>query len=362
VRLEKPIALVLDSEEVAGAEHYAASLVEELRDEVSFVGVVGDRAPEDLRALLAEAGAAVRTVPGLTRYARPTALAALMRELRAISPAAVHVNVTDPGDSTASLVAARLRHGPSVATLHLSIPGRARWREAVTRTCLRGVDRVIAISDSVGEYVRSLKIEPVVVANGVPAPAPVGDPRAALGLDGDAFVVGGIGRLHDQKGWDVLCAAAEIVRATLPHVEFAIVGEGEQRAALEPAARSAGVRLLGYRARASSLVHGFDVLVVPSRYEGFGLVAVEAMLSDVPVVASAVGGLPGVVGDAGVLVPPNDPGALAAAILTLAGDPEKRHALAARARERAAAAFGIERMARETLAVYLDLTAGRPAR
>jgi glycosyltransferase involved in cell wall biosynthesis len=107
-------------------------------------------------------------------------------------------------------------------------------------------------------------------------------------------------------------------------------------------------------------VHGFDVLAVPSRYEGFGLVAVEAMLSDVPVVASAVGGLPTVVGDAGVLVPPDDPVALADALLGLAADPAARRRLAERGRARALERFGIERMAQETLAVYRAVAPGRP--
>jgi glycosyltransferase involved in cell wall biosynthesis len=352
VHPRKPIVLVLDAEEVAGAEIHAASLIAELREDVDFVAVVNGRAPAELHTLLSDAGARVRVVRGLTRYATPGALLALVRELRALSPGLVHVNVTDPGDATPALVGARLWRGPSVATLHLSIPDRAAWREKVTGFCLRGVDRVIAISDAVGDYVRSAGIEPDVVPNGVKRPERAADPRGALGVDPHAFVVGGIGRLHGQKGWDVLCAAAELVRAELPDVEFVVVGEGEERERLEPVAARGGVRLAGYRPRASSLVHGFDVLAVPSRYEGFGLVAVEAMLSDVPVVASSVGGLPGVVGDAGLLVPPGDPQALAAAVLRLHGDPGLRAELARRGRARAEARFGIERMAQETLAVY----------
>jgi glycosyltransferase involved in cell wall biosynthesis len=359
VLADKPVVLVLDAEEVAGAEIHAASLVHELRDAVRYVALVNERAPAELHTLLGDAGATVRVVRGLTRYARPPALLALLRELRAVSPALVHVNVTDPGDSTAALVASRLQRRPSVATLHLSIPGRKAWREAVTRFGLGGVDRVIAISDAVGDYVRAAGIEPTVVTNGVRMPEPSADPRAKLDLDPGAFVVGGIGRLHDQKGWDVLCAAAERVRAELPAAQFVVVGEGEERRALEPLAARAGVRLAGYRSRASSLVHGFDVLAVPSRYEGFGLVAVEAMLSDVPVVASAVGGLPTVVGDAGVLVPPDDPVALAEALLALATDPAARRRLAERGRARAVERFGIERMAQETLAVYRAVAQGR---
>jgi glycosyltransferase involved in cell wall biosynthesis len=358
---DQVVAFVLDAEEVAGAEVYATTLISRLRDEIEFVALVGDRAPGELSERLEAAGARVRVVPGLARYARPPALLQLLRALRAVRPAVVHVNVTDPGDSTASLVAARLGRGPSVASLHLSIPGRAPWREAMTRFALRGVDRVISISDAVGEYVGGSGIPTTVVANGVLRPEPLPDPRAAVGMPPDAFVVGGVGRLHDQKGWDVLFRAAETVRRQRPDVEVVVVGEGERRAELEGPAQRAGVRLAGYRPDASSLMAGFDVLAVPSRYEGFGLVAVEAMLSGVPVVASEVGGLPGVVGDAGILVPPGDDRALADAILRLAGDAELRAELARRGLARAEERFGAERMARETLAVYRSVAPGRIA-
>jgi glycosyltransferase involved in cell wall biosynthesis len=352
------VAIVLDAEEVAGAEVYVSWLVEELHDAVEFVAVVGDRAPRELRALLGDAGARVVGVRGLRRYARPPAVPRLLRALRAVRPDVVHVNVTDPGDSTASLAAARLVPFPSVATLHLAIPGRARWRELVTSAALVGVDRVVSVSEAVASYVRARGVQTVVVQNGVRAPEPAADPRGALGMPADAFVVGGIGRLHEQKGWDVLCDAAARVRASREDAAFVVVGGGEGRSALVARARRAGVQLAGYRPGASAYVHGFDVLAVPSRYEGFGLVAVEAMLSGVPVVASDVGGLPSVVGDAGLLVPPEDPAALADAILRLGADAGLRERLVAQGRERALERFGSERMARETLAVYRTLAPG----
>ena len=96
----------------------------------------------------------------------------------------------------------------------------------------------------------------------------------------------------------------------------------------------------------------FDVFVVPSRWEGFGRVAVEAMLAGVPVIASDVGGLPEVVGDAGILTPVDDPVALAAATERLIESPALRADLGERGRERARRRFGKKRMLQEVGAVY----------
>lgn len=108
------------------------------------------------------------------------------------------------------------------------------------------------------------------------------------------------------------------------------------------------------------------IVVVPSRYEGFGLPAVEAMACSAPVVACRAGALPEVVEAAGggVLVPRDDPKAMAAAIAGLLSDPERRRELGARARPRVEATFGWERVAEATSRVYEEVVAerrGRPA-
>lgn len=153
------------------------------------------------------------------------------------------------------------------------------------------------------------------------------------------FVVGYVGRLTEQKGVDILIAA---VRGEADW-ELVIAGDGPERAHLEElaAANSVPASLLGTvpHDELPALYRRFDVLVVPSRpapgvLEQFGRVAVEAMSTGIPVVASALGALPEVVGEAGVLVPPEDVDALAAALRALAADPDRRQHLGRLGRER----------------------------
>ena len=138
-------------------------------------------------------------------------------------------------------------------------------------------------------------------------------------------IVLAVGRLTRQKGFDVLL---EAVRSA--PVPTCIVGEGEDRAELERRSVGLPVSLPGWRADIRPVLAEAAVMVIPSRWEGFGLVAVEAMASGVPVIASRVDGLVEVVGDAGVLVPPGDPAALSSAIHSLLADNTRRKEIARR--------------------------------
>ncbi len=151
----------------------------------------------------------------------------------------------------------------------------------------------------------------------------------------------GIGRLVPQKGFDVLIRAYG--EAHLPGHDLVIAGEGPERAALEAVAREvvvAGrVRFVGRadRAAAVALFRHCDLFVLPSRLEPMGIVNLEAMAAGKPVIASEVGGVPELVldGETGLLVPPEDPAALAAAMRKLAGDPDLRLRLGGAGRARA---------------------------
>ena len=160
-------------------------------------------------------------------------------------------------------------------------------------------------------------------------------------------------RLEPQKGVDVAVRALARLRDVEPAAELVVLGDGPERDRLEDLARELDVpvHLLGRVPDVAAWLRRADVLVHPARWEGFGLALLEAMLAQLPVVATNVSSIPEIVADGatGLLVPPDDPEALAEAIARVLGDPGT---FGAAGRERARAEFSVARMADETLAVY----------
>jgi glycosyltransferase involved in cell wall biosynthesis len=190
------------------------------------------------------------------------------------------------------------------------------------------------------------------IHHGVPD-LPLGNaPRPAAG-----FVVGSIGRLDRQKGLDVLVDALPSV----PDAFALLVGDGPERCDLLDRAAAAGVEdrleVTGWRDDARSFLGALDAYVLPSRFEGFPQAVVEAMLAERAVVASDVGSVSDAVvdGETGLLVPPDDAEALAAALRRLRDDEPLRAALGRRAREKALAEFSPSRMARAYEALYEEI-------
>jgi glycosyltransferase involved in cell wall biosynthesis len=189
--------------------------------------------------------------------------------------------------------------------------------------------------------------------------------RADLGLDPDALVVGTVANLRAQKAYpDLLAAALEVV-GRLPHVRFVAVGQGPLEGEIHAlhARLGLGDRLLlvGHRPDAVRVMAACDLFVLASLYEGLGVAVMEALALGLPVVATAVGGVPEVVehGREGLLVPPGRPRELAAALVTLLTDAERRHRMADAAARRGRE-LSIDVAVRRTEAVYHELTAGVP--
>ena len=159
------------------------------------------------------------------------------------------------------------------------------------------------------------------------------------------------GRFDFQKGVDVLLEAVQDLGDRLT---VRLVGGGVVNSLRLPESLPSHVTNLGWldRTDVSAQMKSCDVLVVPSRWEGFGLVAVEAMRLGIPVIASGVGGLREILGDGqyGIVVPPEDPQALRSALLSLT--PERLLELSNLGRNRFLAAYSSERMVREIDAVY----------
>ena len=214
------------------------------------------------------------------------------------------------------------------------------------RTAARFAHRQIAISAGLADYLAATEgfdrgaftvvhygIEP-----GAEPPPPPAEPRLVA-----------IGRLIPIKGFDVLLQAFARAREAVPELTLEIAGSGPLSFAPQD-----GVTFLGHVSPVQPLLERNAIVVVPSRGEGFGMVALEAAERGRAAIVSGVGGLPEIVGDTGVIVPPEDADALAQAIVELARDPARVRSLGAAARARALASFspeaaveGVERVYRQ---------------
>jgi glycosyltransferase involved in cell wall biosynthesis len=189
--------------------------------------------------------------------------------------------------------------------------------------------------------------------------------RAELRLEPDALVVGTVANLRAQKAYpDLLKAALEVVER-LPEVRFLAVGQGPLEGEIHALHARLGLGdrllLLGHRPDAVRVMAACDVFVLASLYEGLGVAVMEALALGLPVVATAVGGVPEVVehGREGLLVPPGRPRELAAALVMLLTDAGRRQRMADAAARRGAE-LSIDAAVRRTEAVYHELTAGVP--
>jgi len=231
----------------------------------------------------------------------------------------------------------------------------------------RAVDAVIAISEGVRTAlirvgVRAERIR--VVPSGIDARALAAPPaaRAAVrrewGLGDDEVAVVALGALEVRKGHAVLLAAAAGLASAAPRLRYVFCGEGRQAKALAGAAAAldGAARLVGFRRDVAACLAAADIVALPSLQEGLGVAALEAMAAGRPVVASRVGGLAEAVvhEETGLLVPPGDPTALAAALARLARDPDLRARLGAAGHARVLARYTATRMAEGTLACYED--------
>lgn len=222
---------------------------------------------------------------------------------------------------------------PVVSTAHGFIRTNLRGRlyNKLQIRALRHFDAVVAVSEPLREELRLAGVPSdrlVQISNGfVPAVEPPLDRAAArerLGLPSEGPVVGWVGRVSHEKGPDVVLEALRTLHDR--DALLCMVGDGPELANLRSAADRYGLtprtRFPGAVANAQSVLKAFDVLALSSRTEGLPMVLLEAASAAVPIVATAVGGVPALLGArGGLLVPPDDPQELAAALDSVLADP-----------------------------------------
>jgi glycogen(starch) synthase len=272
------------------------------------------------------------------------ALAGLARIKRDFAPDLVHVNLS--GATVFFHVRTdRARRAPTLVSVRVSPRGLLTTSGTVLGELFDGAAWVTANSAAV--HADLLELTPALAGRSSVVYSGFGEPPPAAPYPGGAFVVG-FGRIVRDKGFDVLVEAFARVFASRPDARLVVAGDGGERAALAARARELGVEsaveLPGWLETKDipALLACAAVVVVPSRWrEAFGLAALQAGFAGRPVVATDVGGLPEIVEDGatGVLVPPDDAEAVAAAVLTLLDSPERAAALGRRARERALERF-----------------------
>jgi glycosyltransferase involved in cell wall biosynthesis len=365
------VALVVGRSRLAGTERHVLELARAMPPEKADVTVVvfSEGALADR---LREAGIKVRVFRRRTRFD----LLLLLRMVSFFRNGSFDVVHAHP--ERIACLAARLAAVPAVLmTYHLIGPQSAGPKKPgallvlVERARATVVDFTIAVSRSDAEFlVRGFGRDPGsvrYVANGIgTARAPRGDRETlarGLGIDPSAKLVVTAARLSPQKGVRYLVTAMKKVLEDVPGTVLVVAGEGELETELRALAVRSGVAanvvFAGFREDVLELVSVADVFVLPSLWEGMPYAILEAMLLARPVVTTAVSSEVVVNGETGIVVPPKDDAALAAAITKLLTEPETAARMGQAGLERLRASFSADRMAAETLEVYQYLLSRR---
>ena len=348
---------------VGGSERHLLTLLPALRAagvDARFLGL--DVEGTDAARLYAEL--AERDVPALhvrcTLDVNPRLARDVVRAVRAAGPDLLHTHLVH-GDVYGTL--ASLATGvPLVSSRHNDDRYLLGPFRHVDRLFARRARRIVAISDAVRRFLERAGLPAaklVTVHYGLdelPA-APSERSPAEVGIPADAPLVLAIGRLTAQKDHPTLLRAFARVHEAHPQARLAILGigplEGETRALVRSLDLHPAVVLPG-RLEIRDWLERADVFAHTSRWEGFGLALLEAMLASLPVVATRVSAVPEVVAHAetGLLVDPGDDGAVAAALTGLLDDPARARALGEAGRRRARERFSVSRMTERTVEIY----------
>jgi glycosyltransferase involved in cell wall biosynthesis len=357
------VLLVLGTS-TGGVGHHVRSLTRELGSRLAGAGGVLVAGPAETESQFRFTAVGARFVPvPVATMPRPPADARAVRILRRLvrEVDVVHAHGLRCGVLTGLAVRSVRPRRPLVVTWHnavLATGPRRRLPAGLEFLVARLADVTLGASPDLVHRARALGARDARL--GPVAAAPLGEPqrtpedvRAELGAAGRPLVLA-VGRLAPQKGYPVLLDSARVWARRRPSPVVAVAGDGPLRepmlARIE--AERLPVRLLGHRDDVPDLLAAADVVVLPSRWEARALVAQEALRAGRPLVATAVGGVPELVGDAACLVPYGDAAALARTVGALLDDPAAAERLAARGPAQAARWPDEAAVAEQVLTVY----------
>jgi glycosyltransferase involved in cell wall biosynthesis len=351
---------------MGGAEELVLGIATHLPAERYDVRVVCLTEEGMIARELREQGVRVDLFPGEPGPRDPMAFARLMRYLRGWKPHIVHTFLLNA--VLYGRLAAILAGVPAIFAAEQNVYRQKAPRHALMERVLASrTSRIIACCQAVSDfYQRQVRVSPeklAVILNAVrydeflPLPG-TGTSRAALGLDPDALTIGVIGRLTRQKGHDVLLQAVKTLSTSYPQLQVVIAGQGEARPDLEALARELAVdrnvHFVGVRRDREHFYGSLDAFVLPSRWEGLSLALAEAVGAGIPTVATDVGGNSEVIrsGCSGLLVPPEDPIALASALDSLLSDADLRRRFSECGAAEVRPRFGIEHHVEQLEGLY----------
>lgn len=370
------VAHLILGQRVWGVERYVLNLQDGLKDHrtESFVFC----ASEEVAPVFRDAGCRTETLD-MRGYLDLRSMFRLFGRLRELEIDVLHAHLGV--DSFLGTLVALAVGIPVVQSVHFDHPAyeskpiliRESWR-LVQAVKNRFIAKFLAITANVRdeliqrEHVEVDKI--AVIPPGIPIRSGVPEEtrkatRAQFTSANDSYIIVSVGRLAREKAMDILVKAAKLVTERCQHCEFWIVGEGNQREALEQLIAELSlehvVKLLGYQPNAGEIAAAADVFVLPSREEPFGIAAVEAMMAGVPTIGSRTSGLQTIIvnRESGLLFDPDQPEQLAEAIIELLTDRPLAEKLALAGQTRASTLFTSARMAEDIAAIYHEVTKGK---
>lgn len=364
-------AHVIKAKGIAGAEKHLLILLPALRsrgvDPCLLLLETPDNPQDALVEQMRAGGVDVRRIP-IRGHADVGVIGRIGAALRETQPDIVHTHLIH-ADLYGGFAAKRLGL-PVVVSAHNDSPQR---RNPLVRPLMRrmwhAADRGIAISDAVARFIAAEEGAPAAKITTIHygmTPQEVdlearANLRLGIAASEDALVVGMVSRLIAQKGVSYGLRAFARAADPFPNAQLVIIGDGELRADLEREAQALNLahraHFLGWQPDAARLMAGFDVFLMPSLWEGFGLTLLEAMAARLPVVASRVSAIPEIVidGETGYLAPPRDVDSLVEHLSVLLSDSALRTKMGEAGFARLRDQFSVERMAARTVDVYKEV-------